>query len=70
MSNSVLKEVMKYYKETNVGILVMCKIQDKIENDGIQERQIESNINAIKNIMNKLNKLDNEYEKYKEIILK
>ena len=70
MYNSVLKEVMKYYKETNVGILVMCKIQDKIENDGIQERQIESNINAIKNIMNNLNILDNEYEKYKEIILK
>ena len=38
MSNSVLKEVMKYYKETNVGISVMCKIWDKIENDRIQER--------------------------------
>lgn len=72
MYNSVLKEVMKYYKETNVGISVMCKIWDKIENDRIQERQIVMSLQnySIINTLELLKILEVEYVMYKKLVLK
>ena len=85
MYNPVLKQAMKYYKETEGGIKIMCEIWEEIKNvgfqQGIQEGQILSNINAIKNIMNSfnldiieamkaLNIPEDEYDKYKELVLK
>ena len=100
MYNPVLKQAMKYYKETEGGIKIMCEIWEEIKNvgfqqgiqegiqegiqqgiqEGIQEGQILSNINAIKNIMNSfnlniieamkaLNIPEDEYDKYKELVL-
>ena len=72
MYNFVLKEVMKYYKETNVGISVMCKIWDKIENDRIQERQIVMSLQnySIINTLELLKILEVEQVMYKKLVLK
>ena len=63
---------MKYYKETNVGISVMCKIWDKIENDRIQERQIVMSLQnySIINTLELLKILEVEYVMYKKLVLK
>lgn len=37
MYNPVLKKVMKYYKETDGGVIQMSEIREKIKNDGKAE---------------------------------
>lgn len=83
MYNPKLREVMRYYKETEEGVKEMCEIFERIalsnKSEGIKEGIHRSNVNAIKKCINKLNFtimqslefLDiptEEYSKYEELL--
>lgn len=81
MYNSELRNVMRYYKETEEGVKEMCEIFERIAVRNKEEGIQESNVNAIRNVMETLNYTlkeamtllkipKEEYDMYKELVLK